>query len=151
MESAREIFRSVLDAYQDPTVWTQGAGARDEQGDPVDPLDERAVKFCGCGILMFIVGEPAPGKPPRISWLMDKLNAVARSMGWRTFLRLNDLGTFQDVCQCYSTALQIEEEETVASRPDGVFRAEIATGVRRGEADAIAAASWVGVPEPALA
>jgi hypothetical protein len=152
--SARDVFAEVVAIYgEDPSAWTQGTLARNDAGTPVDPLHPSARHFCALGLMMLIVGEPEPGKPPRISWLMAKLNPAARSMGWLTFFRLNDLGTLAQVVQCFRIALQaeIDGQPVVGVPPGGVYGAELSAATRRGDPNALSAAQHLFAPERAEA
>src|SRR5690606_15733206 len=52
MKPPAQILREARGLIADPARWTQGASARDEFDDMVEPCDYRAVRFCALGALL---------------------------------------------------------------------------------------------------
>ena len=49
--TAKELLEKARGRLKKPNAWTQGALARDERGEPVEPDSEDAVKWCAHGAL----------------------------------------------------------------------------------------------------
>lgn len=155
--TAAIIFRLWINRFQSGSaLWLQGVQTRDFwdhnvvvlamdiERCPIDHTDEAALYFTGDGLLLNLCGSIS------ISSLLRKLDLCARCLGWMTFLRICELGTFDDVRGCVELAARVEEEgaHVLPLRTDRVYRAEIAAAARRrgrgnetDEADAVNAAA----------
>lgn len=56
MKTDREVLEDAITLIEDPSKWTQGAFARDGDGDRTDPLDPKAQTWCARGALRKVVG-----------------------------------------------------------------------------------------------
>lgn len=133
--NAKQLFEQALARLADANNWSNGAAARDGCNNPVDPLDTSAVRFSGDGLLVHLQGEW------KLSWLLRKLDAVAKAMGWLTFMRVNDIGGLEAVRECFRLAMAQEEPgaKPLGGPPNGIYRAEIEAALQSGDESEAAA------------
>jgi hypothetical protein len=56
MKTGSQVLMEARALIENPTRWTQGELARDEQGRPVNCLSSRAVRWCAAGAIYRVAG-----------------------------------------------------------------------------------------------
>jgi hypothetical protein len=79
----------VKDILTDESRWTQGALARDERGEPCEPGDDRARRWCVLGALCRVAADDAA--------INAAIDAVGQAVGVHDYtLAIEEIGEWND-------------------------------------------------------
>lgn len=106
--NALQILISARDLIRDPVSWTAYAHARDQDGDPIAPTNQSAVRFCAGGAIVKCATAHTDGA----QFALTSLNACAHAYYHCGLTVLNDTKGHRAIMHVFDEAIQMLSPKT---------------------------------------